>query len=263
MKKKTVPNLSFALPVSYPKRKAATCFTLIELLVVIAIIAILAAMLMPALQQARERAKSATCQNNLKQLGNVLFDYAAEFNDYFMPQQTQLPTQTADWLQAGSWLHQRLYSGMTREQFRKGDTILGCPSRDEGGYWAYGTAYPGAAKKMSSYAHNTMLMGITSIPVKISSIKKPSFYIAFPDSEMWMLIHTNHFYGKEHGKDYDSFDFRHSGKTVFNAVHPDGHVESYNGITNWHAPDETSSQKLASYKKIRPSYNGETACSKW
>ena len=56
-------------------------FTLIELLVVIAIIAILAAMLLPALQQARERAKSIKCVNNFNTSGKALNAYATDHND--------------------------------------------------------------------------------------------------------------------------------------------------------------------------------------
>lgn len=60
-------------------------FTLIELLIVIAIIAILAAMLLPALQQARERGKSSKCVSNLKQLGMAAMLYTSDNHDYLPP----------------------------------------------------------------------------------------------------------------------------------------------------------------------------------
>ena len=66
---------------SMPSKKTVPSFTLIELLVVIAIIAILAAMLLPALSAARERARSANCVSKLKQVGTAIFMYSGANQD--------------------------------------------------------------------------------------------------------------------------------------------------------------------------------------
>ena len=74
------------------KCKREHSFTLIELLVVIAIIAILAAMLLPALQSARERARASSCVNNLKNLTTIASMYLHDHNGFWPGANYSLPS---------------------------------------------------------------------------------------------------------------------------------------------------------------------------
>ena len=85
--------------------KQSSKFTLIELLVVIAIIAILAGILMPALSQARERGRAASCVNNLKNIGVTALQYCDDFDGWVLPTTpaNHDRTTTKEWNRADSY----------------------------------------------------------------------------------------------------------------------------------------------------------------
>lgn len=104
-------------------KRSSEHFTLIELLVVIAIIAILAAMLLPALSAARERAKAASCLNSLKQCGLALAMYTDSNKEYY-----------PSYGEANNWVHTRdIYKLLTPDYIPENVWLKGCPysSRDK------------------------------------------------------------------------------------------------------------------------------------
>lgn len=102
--------------------KISKHFTLIELLVVIAIIAVLAAMLLPALAGARDRARGISCANNLKQYGLASAMYGGDFSDY-MPICKAAGTDGAVWVRVIAPYIGRVYHHTTAR-----GTSFHCPS---------------------------------------------------------------------------------------------------------------------------------------
>ncbi len=131
--------MEFVVSHSLPKRDAAPArrlgFTLVELLVVIAIIGILVAMLLPAVQTAREAARRMQCGNNLKQMGLALHNYQTAWQEQFPignpgPQKHGLFTAMLPYLEQQNLYDKLNLTGNTHtEALRFTDVPLyACPS---------------------------------------------------------------------------------------------------------------------------------------
>ena len=204
-------------------------FTLIELLVVIAIIAILAAMLLPTLAKAREKARHVNCMSNLKQVCLAALMYPQENSDFLPPAyymesggEIGWDFATYDW-----WVTTRpgIIGGYL------GDKVFACPSRlDLKSY----------DRPFSGYAYNASYLGggysvwdgQANPPAKIGKVLDPSRTVAFADSASWSSF-TNELicnsYLRSKGDPYYSWSgqnthFRHN--KLANMALVDGHTEA-------------------------------------
>ena len=220
------------------RRSRQTYFTLIELLVVIAIIAILAAMLLPALNQARAKARDIQCTSNLKQLGTYMTMYIDQ-EDGCIPA-GNCNIQYSNY--SGKWqdmLMQLYMPSVTQDDNCYMDPADGDDGRPRGVFFCPSSSTFNRTKASRHYGINGDPESATgrgfasardgSLDMNISKIKSPSRRAALFDIDGWGSYpdpQANTFAGLVQVNSTGTGSWRHQGGNGLNVCFADGHVES-------------------------------------
>lgn len=209
------------------RTRASLAFTLIELLVVIAIIAILAGMLLPALGKAKDKGKTTSCANNLRQLIIATTMYEEDHQVLPVGYPTgDLPWQIIWYRTLPSYLGRKTPSTTLQTNL-----VFLCPSSVRGGYWGYLT-----------YAQNYLInagradMGMRHIqqPVHTVMFGETQGYDAllYPDPHAIGNVCYRHSGGSDHSVSYDMYGVKNAKRGRANLVFLDSHVELVRNASN-------------------------------